>query len=277
MLAVLAALAPCASACRAQAGPPLTITFLDVGQADAVLIRSPEGRTALIDAGEGSIVGLLESHDVDTIDVAIASHAHADHIGGMAEVLWRYPVRYYLDNGVPHTTVTYGNLLRTLEQSDVTYLRATGRSIALGSVTLRVLPPPHLAAGGGGIALEHNNQSVGVLVEYGEFRALFTGDSEAEELQYFMTLGVPRVTVLKAAHHGSRDAVTPAWLSATRPAVVVISCGRDNTYGHPDPWALRYYESVARQVYRTDLDGQVTIVAGDDGTYEVTTARRREQ
>jgi competence protein ComEC len=92
-----------------------------------------------------------------------------------------------------------------------------------------------------------------------------------------MTLGVPRVTVLKAAHHGSRDAVTPAWLSATRPAVVVISCGRDNTYGHPDPWALRYYESVARQVYRTDLDGQVTIVAGDDGTYEVTTARRREQ
>ena len=79
---------------------------------------------------------------------------------------------------------------------------------------------------------------------------ILTGDSEVPELNYFMELGVPDVTVLKAAHHGSRDAVSPLWLQTTSPEVVVISCGLNNQYGHPDDWALRYYGAVASETYR---------------------------
>jgi hypothetical protein len=171
------------------------------------------------------------------------------------------PVRYYMDSGVPHTTSTYVNLMRTLQASDIVYLEATARTIGLGSVELTVLPPPPPG--------DLNNTSVGIVVRYGEFRALLTGDSEIGELNYFLERGVPDVTVLKAAHHGSRDGVSPAWLSATRPEVVVISCGLDNPYGHPHPWALRYYQTVAEHVYRTDLDGEVRVLGRRDGQYEV--------
>jgi len=245
------------------------ITFLDVGQADAVLIRSPEGKTALIDAGRGGeIVARLRDHGVDTIDLAVASHAHADHIGGMEEVVRSFPVRYFLDNGLPHTTSTYLDLMRTLRDSETTYLRPEARSIALGSLRMRVLPPPHVNE------QSQNHNSLGLVLEYGAFRAMLTGDSEVGELQHFLDMGVPDVTLLKAAHHGARDAVSPAWLAATKPELVVISCGRGNPYGHPDAWALRYYEAVAAEVYRTDLHGEITVRGLADGAYAVTTARR---
>ncbi|MGD8727230.1 MAG: MBL fold metallo-hydrolase, partial [Gemmatimonadales bacterium] len=218
---------------RAEQSKGVEITFFDVGQADAILVRSPEGRTALIDAGRSEdVVDLLRSSSVDSLDVAIASHGHADHIGGMEAVIRQLPVRYYVDNGVPHTTATYLRLQRALVDSDVQYLRPEARSIRLGTVALQILPPP------GDVDEGQNHNSVGVIVTFGRFRALLTGDSEVEELNHFLTLGVPNVTVLKAAHHGARDAVTPAWLAATKPEVVVISCGPDNPYGHPDEWAL---------------------------------------
>lgn len=274
---LLAALLAAAAPLHAQDSAAVRLTFLDVGQGDAILVRSPEGKTALIDAGPGSIVRQLRTLGVDTIDIAVASHAHADHIGGMAEVLARFPVRYYMDNGLPYTTATYGRVLRAVQRSNATYLEAKERVIQLGSVTLRVIPPPHIGRPGPPMAtpgrLDQNTQSIGLLVEYGQFRALLTGDSEVEELNYFLERGMPQVTVLKAPHHGSRDAVTPAWLQATRPQVVVISVGRGNTYGHPHPWALRYYEAVAQDIYRTDLDGTVTIVGRRDGSYRAGTAR----
>jgi len=246
------------------------IIFLDVGQGDAAIIRSPEGKVALVDTGRDlDIVQLLHRHDIDSIDIAIASHPHADHIGGMERVIRSLPVRFYMDNGFPHTTATYMNLMRTLQASDVTYLEATARTISLGSVELTVLPPP--AWGEENL----NNGSIGLVVRYGEFTALLTGDSEVEELNHFLSRGVPNVTLLKAAHHGSRDAVSPAWLSATRPEVVVISCGRDNQYGYPHPWAMRYYGSVASAIYRTDLDGDVAVRIFSDGSYEVSAQLER--
>lgn len=254
----------------AAGGDVAEIIFLDVGQGDAAVVRSPEGKVALVDSGrDADILESLRRHGIDSIDIAIASHPHADHIGGMEAVISTLPVRYFMDNGVPHTTATYRDLMRTLQKSDLTYLEATARTISLGSVELIVLPP--LSLGGDDL----NNGSIGLVVTYGAFRALLTGDSEIEELNHFLSLGVPEVSVLKAAHHGSRDAVSPAWLSATKPEVVVISCGRDNPYGFPDSWALRYYETVASEVYRTDLDGDVTIRVFPDGSFEVSTQLSR--
>ena len=132
---------------------------------------------------------------------------------------------------------------------------------------LEFLEPPRITDA------EPNNQSIGILLEYGEFRALLTGDSEIEELNYFLGNGVPDVTLLKAARHGSRDAVSPAWLAATKPEVVVISVGAGNPYGHPDTWALHYYDIASNEMYGTDLDGDVTVLGHRDGSYEVVTRR----
>jgi beta-lactamase superfamily II metal-dependent hydrolase len=246
--------------------PALTIGFLDVGQADATVVESPEGRIALIDGGRdfAALAEALLRWEVDTVDLVVASHADADHIGGLEAVLWTVPVRYYLDNGRPHTTATYRSLMRTVERSQVTYLAPVARTITLGSVTLRVLPPPD----GPG---EQNDASVGILIEYGEFRALLVGDAEQDELHHFLQLGIPPVSVLKASHHGARNGVTPAWVAATNPRVVVISVDQDNAYGHPDPWALRYYEAKADAIFRTDRDGALWLTASRDGTFRVET------
>ena len=263
-IAALALFWACPPASAQQSGQ-LEVVFLDVGQGEAILIRSPEGRTALVDAGPGSVAHVLaRRYGVDSVDLAVATHPHADHIGGMVAVLLSFPVRYYMDNGAPHTTSTYSHLMATVERSDVTYLRATDRTVELGSVNIQVLPPPEDADG-------RNNRSIGLLVEYGEFRALLTGDSEVEELNHFLSLGVPQVTLLKAAHHGSRDAVTPAWLAATQPRIVVISVGRGNSYGQPHERALRYYDATAEAIYRTDVHGDITIRGGRDGSYEIET------
>jgi competence protein ComEC len=245
---------------------PLTLGFLDVGQGDATVIASPEGRIALVDGGRSShdIAERLLAMGVDTVDLIVATHADADHIGGLEGVLQQLVVGAFLDNGVPHTTATYRGLLEGIEESDVTYLAATARTIALGSVTIRVLPPP-------ADATSQNDASVGVLVEYGDFRTLLVGDAEQEELAHFLRLGLPAVSVLEASHHGARNGVTPAWIATTAPRVVVISVGLDNTYGHPNPWALRYYGARGRPVFRTDLHGDVWISAARDGSFVVET------
>ena len=259
-----AALAHPTPSAAQQDDPYVQITFLDVGQADAVVIRAPEGQTALIDAGQSEVLQLLREMGIGEIGLAVATHPHADHIGGMADVLNGLPVRFYMDNGQPHTTATYRRLLQTLqEQTDITYLAAEPRTISLGSAELEVLPLPPPDPD------DLNNRSVGLVLRFGSFTAFFSGDSEIEELTHFLALGVvPDVTLLKAPHHGSDNGFTPDFLQASRPEVVVISVG-DNTYGHPRREALDAYEGVAEGVFRTDRSGHVTVLGYADGRYVV--------
>jgi len=244
--------------------PAVEITFLDVGQGDAVVVRSPEGRTAMVDAGPRSPLRLLQRLGVETIDLLVATHPHADHIGGMVDVLTARPVRAFMDNGRPHTTATYRRLLATVERlGDLTYLEAVPRTITLGSVAIEVLPLPSGR-------VDHNDRSVGLVVRFGAFEALLTGDSEEALLGRWVAEGVvPDVELLKAAHHGSVNGFTPAFLEAAQPEVVVISVGADNPYHHPRPEALTAFRSVARRVLRTDLAGHVTVLGFADGSYEL--------
>ena len=246
----------------------LTIGFLDVGQGAATIVRSPEGKVALVDGGRSSepVARALQSLGVDTIDLVVATHADADHIGGLEWVLRHTTVRYFLDNGMPHTTAAYRRLMQGVEESDAVYLAATDRRITIGSVTMRVLPPPVDAD-------DQNDASVGLLIEYGDFRALLVGDAERQELAHFLDLGVPHVSVLEASHHGALNGVTPAWIAATSPRAVLISVGRHNAYGHPDPIALRYYATKGRVVFRTDWYGTVWVSAARDGGFTVETER----
>ena len=249
----------------------LEIRFLDIGQGDAVLIRNG-GKAALVDAGPSDRVATqLKRLGVKSLDLLVASHNHADHIGGADAVLESIPVRFYLDNGYPATTQIQRKVLGLVKQKKVQYLRATPRTISLGDATLRIIPAPPGAAGD-----EQNNRSIVVLVERGSFRALLSGDSEVEELAALLKLApIPDVDVLKAAHHGSRNGVTPAWLATTKPEVVVISLGEGNSYGHPHPAALRYYQAGNRQVYRTDQHGWVAIKVDPQGRYTIETEKGR--
>ena len=247
----------------------LAITFLNVGQGDAVLIRAPEGQTALVDAGRGDIVPLLRDMGVDGIDLLVATHPHADHIGGMADVIRSMPVRFYMDNGQPHTTATYRRLLAALEaRPEITYLEAVPRTISLGSAEIEVLPLLPRAT------TDFNNRSVALVVRFGSFMALLSGDSEVRQLTHLVGQGaVPAVTLLKAPHHGSDNGFTWPFLEAARPEVVVISVGR-NGYGHPRPAALRAYADVGAAVLRTDQAGHVAILGYERGDFGVVRGSR---
>ncbi len=255
-----------AAAQQEPAGGGVEVVFLDVGQGDAVLIKSLEGHAALIDAGPGRVVVReLERFGITSLDLLVASHPHKDHIGGIIPMLQTISIAAYLDNGQPYNSQEWRFLNRILDEFGTPRITPEGRTFMLGSVTLRVLPPP------AGPGWSTNNRSVGILLEYGEFRALFTGDSEREELAHFIQLGVPQVTLLKAAHHGARNGVNIGWIQATRPEVVVVSVGRGNAWGHPDPIALQYYARSAKAVFRTDLNGAVRITSRLDGSWSVDT------
>lgn len=242
----------------------LELHFLDVGQGDAVLLREG-GKTALIDAGPGSgnVMRYLRALGVDTIDLVVASHNHADHIGGMTAVLGGAVVRFYLDNGLPTTTATYQRTIAAVQASGAQYLQATSRTVSLGAARLRVLPPLPGAR-------DQNNASVGIRVDYGDFHAYLTGDSETGLLTYWLTTGeIARAQVVKAAHHGSTNGVTGPWITATSPGVVVISVGASNTYGHPSPFVVARWQTAGATVLRTDRDGTITVTARQNGSFEV--------
>lgn len=250
----------------APAADTLRLKFLDVGQADAVLIQVGR-RAILVDASRGDdIVQYLEEEGVDSLVAAIASHNHEDHIGGMDAVLADWPVERYLANGRPPINQAGREVQRLLAERAVPAPPPPWPVIRIGDVRVTVFPSVLMDS-----SETENNFSLGVMVERGRFKALLTGDSQSEELGAWLEhRRIPDVDVLKAAHHGARDGLIPGWLDATRPEVVVISVGR-NGYGHPDPWALRYYRTHQRRVLRTDVDGTVVIAVDSAGNYSLET------
>jgi beta-lactamase superfamily II metal-dependent hydrolase len=161
----------------------------------------------------------------------------------MPELLHSIVVRFYLDDGVPHTTSIYRQTLAAISANGVQYLNATNRTITLGTAQIHVLAPPP--------STTINNSSVGILIEYGHFHALLTGDSEQEELRYWLASGaIPRVNVLKVAHHGSPNGTSTSWIAATRPQAAVISVGAGNSYGHPSSLVITAWQNDGARVYR---------------------------
>ena len=269
-LGMLAAFFACL--CLSLAAEALEIHFIDVGQADAVLIQTEEGHAALYDGGldDDRALGYLERIGVENINVLIASHNHADHIGGFPAIIERYEPPYYMDNDVEHTTRAYERVLDALEEADTQLLEPEARTITLGDVELRIVPPPGKPAWG------HNNNSVGVIIEYGEFRASLTGDAEPEQFEWWYENqrdAFPRVHVHKASHHGSANGDNETSMEMLQPETVVISCGAGNRYGHPHDETLALYAAHNADVYRTDQHGTVRVKANSDGTYEISPAR----
>lgn len=253
----------------------LEVYFFDVGQGDSELIRLPGGENILIDAGtsstEDELVGELRSLGAETLDLVVATHPHADHIGGMAAVIDAFDVRQVVmprvsESDTP-TTKTYENLLQSIADKGLTITPAEpgDELLSSGGAVLTVLAPNGKDYG------DLNNYSVVLRLTYGEDSFLFTGDAEEESEEEMLSLDWPlTATVLKCGHHGSETSTSPAFLDAVSPQYAVISCGVDNDYGHPDAVTLEKLEAAGAEVFRTDLQG--TILASTDGSGVTMTA-----
>lgn len=255
-------------------GPPppsLRVHFIDVGQGDAVLIQSPSGQNVVYDAGEHPtrVRDYLTGLGVSNLGAAIASHNHADHIGGLVEVVKHFRPRFYMDNGVPTTTQTYARLQEAVAVVGSQLLEPTARRITLGEAALTIVPPPGIPD------WDQNDNSIGVVLDYGAFRLSLAGDAEPREWAWWRTHApdwLRPVHVHKASHHGSMNGDTAEGVSMLAPKLVVIGVGIGNTYGHPDQAALQLYANAA-QVFRTDHHGTVIVEAQASGGYSVSVER----
>ena len=257
------------AALPARAAGTLRIDFIDVGQGDAALITSPTGKTVLVDGGPSRAARALNTFlDAETdrpLDLILLSHRHEDHLGGLVAAVHHRGARLFLDAPVPHPGPAYTALMHELEDRQVAVRQATrGRRIDLGGgavMTLLGPPDPPIT----GSRSDVNANSVVARLSYGKFAVLFTGDAEAPTEQWLLAAGAPvQATVLKVAHHGSRYASRVGFLRQVGAQVAVVSVGARNEYHHPAPQTLEHLARSGAHVYRTDVDGTVTLET--DGT-----------
>lgn len=251
----------------------LTITVLDVGQGDSLLIQAPNGKAMLIDGGgrvgedtkgydvgQEVVVPALLARGVRKLDALVITHPHEDHIGGLSAVVQEVPVGMVLDPMLDEQSDTYQELRQLLQAKKIPLHRGTeGQCLNLQpGLTLEVLGPPDPRLRGTGS--DTNNNSIVMLLRYHGFSMLLTGDIEARGSERIARLGPEvRCTALKVPHHGSAGSVETNLVETVHPELAVISLGRSNSFGHPTPEALEELKRVGATVLRTDQDGAVTI------------------
>jgi competence protein ComEC len=250
-------------------GTGLALHFLDVGQGDAIALRTPRGRWMLVDAGPRDgrsdagrrvVVPWLRRQGAARVAVAVVSHAHADHLGGVGAVLGALDPPVVLEPGALTGDSLYLEFLAAVGEGGRRWVPArAGQAFDLDGVAVRVLHPD---PGWPGWGLDLNEDSAVLLVEYGCFRAVLAGDAGLP-VEARLRGGVGAVALLKVGHHGSLTATGDAWLDELRPAAAVLSAGAGNRYGHPAPATLARLGRRGIGIWRTDRDG--TISARTDG------------
>ena len=259
----------------AQTGAPVTIKVLDIGQGDAILIRTQE-QVTLIDTGDvpqkDRIVALLKQEGVKTIDNLIITHPHADHLGGAGAIFTNFIVKHVYDSGQQTTTALYRQYLAAIKKHNIPFsVLTTGQEIAIGGgAVLHILHPadPYFPNEKGD-GTDLNNNSIVARLTYGNFAMLLSGDAEElAEKRILESKAVLKSQVLKVGHHGSKTSSSPEFLKAVAPETVIISVGANNDYHHPHPSTLKKFESLKFKVFRTDLNGTVAITT-DGNSYQV--------
>jgi competence protein ComEC len=257
----------------------LTITAIDVGQADSLLIQTPNGHAFLVDGGgrlesgspqsgnsqaeaigERIVVPFLIRRGIHHLDAIVLSHPHGDHVAGTVPVMRTLAVGGFADSGQSYPGHAYADALTIVREKRIPLLEPRAGTIwrTDDGVTIRFYGPslPYIAGGRNDI----NDNSLVFMLEYENFRMLFTGDAGKSAERRLLASGVDlHADVLKVGHHGSAYGTTPQFLRAVHPTSAIISVGRHNLFGHPAPSTIATLMRAGVRVYRTDRDGAITI------------------
>jgi competence protein ComEC len=239
----------------------IEIIFFDVGQGDCIFVRTANGRNILIDSGteDIDISEILMRNGIDSIDLAILTHFHEDHYGGLLELTEKGRIDTLL---LKETLYENGDIKEALEtkmhyaKKAVIYTKS-GQYFEIDGLSMQVLNVGNNYEGLSSHSAE-NNDSIVLLLDYRDFEMLLTGDIEEKAEKNLSLENSVDIDLIKASHHGSKTSNTDSFLEAYKPEVVVVQVGR-NIFGHPAPSVIERYESLDMDVYRTDKDGAVII------------------
>ncbi len=252
-------------------GSYFAVHFIDVGQADAALVMC-DGKTMLIDGGNKAdsdlIYTYLQKQGVKHIDYMVATHAHEDHVGGLAGALTYATVGTVYCTVKSYDTQAFKNFASKVESrgAEIT-IPTAGTKFMLGSAEVTILGPITPKCDG-------NNTSIVLRIVYGERSFLFTGDMERNGEMDLIEAGVTlKSDVLKVGHHGSDTSSTYPFIREVMPTYGIISVGAGNSYGHPMESVLSRYRDAEVQLFRTDMQGDIICTCTDGRTLEFTTAR----
>ena len=243
------------------ASQPFEMHFIDVGQALSVLVEC-DGQFMLYDGGnvdDGSlVVSYLQKQGVEQLEYVFCSHAHEDHVGGLAAALAYFPAYHVYSPVTEADTQCFRNFVKyTRQQGLAVEVPAAGTVWQLGSATVTLLGPVAQYD-------QTNNTSLVLRIDYGSTSFLLTGDMESDAERDLVNSGADlKADVLQVGHHGSSTSTSYLFLNAVLPEMGVISCGVNNKYGHPHEETLSILRDAGVDVYRTDLQGTITI--GSDG------------
>lgn len=265
----------------------LRLDFYSVGQGEASLVTLPDGKRMLIDGGGGGREGGLDPGErllapafwhrgIKRLDYLVLTHPHPDHLNGLLFLARNFPVGEFWESGLHDGSSEYLALKKLLREKGVPVRRidATSRPISLGGVLFEAVSPQRLPAVAGTAGSGNLNEASLVFrLRYGEFSILFTGDiGQDTEQRLAAKSAALRCTVLKVPHHGSRTSSSESFLAATSPECVLISAGFGNSFRLPAAATLARFRQRAIPIYRTDLDGTITVTYAG-GSWSVTTFR----
>jgi competence protein ComEC len=279
-LILVAACSGVALAANLRPAEPFSITALDVGQGDGLVIRTPHGRTILIDTGgrlergatingrspaersaDRIVIPFLRRAGITRVDLMVLTHPHGDHVGGASGILRMMPVGWIADSGQRYGGHAYDDALAQARIANVPVIvPACHQRWVDDEVMLAFLSPCGPAFTDG--ANDVNENSLVVLVQYRTLRALFMGDAGFQSEQRLLAQGDDlHADVLKVGHHGSAYSSSAAFIETVHPRFAIVSVGRHNLFGHPAPITLETLRHVGASIFRTDQCGAVTIAA----------------
>lgn len=251
-------------------GEGIYVHFIDVGQGDAALVQTASGNL-LIDTGTSDSIEALTDYihalSIETLEYAIFTHPHADHIGGASAVLDTYTVENVIMPNAVSTSKTFEKMLNAIEAEQCEVIEGkAGVSFSMGDVFIELLAPVSDDLD------DLNNASVVAKIIYGNISFLFTGDAETASESEMLDRDAAKldVDILKVGHHGSSTSSSAKFLAAVSPEIAVVSAGLYNEYGHPHAEVVNRLQDIGTELYRTDKNGSV-VVHTDGNTYEIQT------